>query len=229
MRTGRRVKKAAVTLGITAALVTGFIGVLHAPFARSLLMKMGGCPVGKASAAELEDARMQAVRKTRGASPAPARPALGFALDASQPEDVLAWAEKRHVTCKEKREGMLLTCKDVPANVLGDRPEETGTIDEVSFAFRPRDRRLVNVTTMSFRLSGDEAARRMNASVVRVKPALGAPTTTSGDASGAHLSQGSFVTAATSWSYADYEVQISATSFDKRGVALREQYLSAAD
>ncbi len=225
----RRAKKAVVTLGITAALVTGLIGVLHAPFARPWLMKMGGCPVGKASAAEVEEGRMQAVRKTRGTDPAPSRPALGFELDASRPEDVLAWAAKSGVTCKEKREGMLLTCEDVPANAVSDRPHENGSIDEVSFAFRPRDRRLVNVTTMSFRLSADEAARRMTASVDRVRPTLGVPPIASGDVTAERFAAGGFVTATTSWHYSDYEAQVTATSFDGRGVALREQYLSATD
>jgi hypothetical protein len=227
--TGRRMKKAAVRVGLAAALVTGLIGVLHAPFARPLLMKIGGCPVGKASAAEVEEGRMQAVRKTRGSVPAPSRPALGFALDGSVPEDVLAWAEKKGISCKEKREGMLLTCKDVPANVLPDRPQENGTIDEVSFAFRPRDRRLVNVTAMSFRLSPDEAARRMTASVDRVRPDLGAPAIASGDVTKERFANGGFVTATTTWSYSDYEAQMTATSFNGRGVALREQYLSASE
>ena len=225
----RRAKKAIVSVGLATALLTGFIGVLHAPFARPWLMKMGGCPVGKASAAEVEEGRMQAVRKTRGTDPAPSRPALGFTLDTAQPEDVLAWAAKNGVTCKEKREGMLLTCKDVPANVLRDRTQESGSIDEVSFAFRPRDRRLVNVTAMSFRLPADEAARRMNTSVDRVRPSLGVPSIASGDVTAERFAAGGFVTATTSWHYSDYEAQLTATSFDGRGVALREQYLSARD
>ena len=86
----------------------------------------------------------------------------------------------------------------------------------------------MNVTAMSFQLSADEAARRMNASVDRVRPTLGAPAIASGDATAARFAEGNFVTATTSWSFSDYEVQVTATSF-KRGVALREQYLSATE
>jgi hypothetical protein len=223
-----RAKKAALTVGIVGTLVVGFVGVLHAPFARPLLMKIGGCPVGKASAAEIEEGRMAAVRKARGTDPAPARPALGFSLDAATPEDVHAWAARHDVSCTDKREGMLVTCKNVEARTLGDRPGETGTIDEVSFAFRPSDRKLVNVTAMSFALTPEEAVRRTHAGTARLSGALGAGET-AGEVSNERFASGGFATATTSWNFRDYMADVTTTSFGTRGVAVREHFISASE
>lgn len=226
----RKTTKAIVMLGVTALGLVGIVGALHAPFARSLLMKMGGCPLGKASAAEVEQGRMQAVRNTRGATQAPARPALGFTLDASTPEDVHVWAKANLVTCNDKREGMLITCKDVAASVLMDRKGEPGVVDEVSFAFRPRDRKLVNVTVVSFALPAEEGARRMQAATERLakQEHLGAPTHAAGEATAQRLSQGGFMTATAEYTYADYMAEVTATSFT-RGVTVREHFLSATE
>jgi hypothetical protein len=225
----KRAKKASIGAVTAVIVLTGFVGLLHAPFAKPLLMALGGCPVGKASAAEVEAARLDAVRKTRGDAPAPARPALAFTLDQTTPEDVAAWAKDNDVSCASKREGMFIACREVPVAALGDRPADGGRVDDVSFAFRPRDRRLVNLTVTWFALPSDEAAARMNAASGRLGAALGAPTVAAGEASPARLGGPAYTTATVAYRYTDYMADVTATSFGARGVALREHYLSATE
>jgi hypothetical protein len=216
--------KAFAAVGVAAFAA---IGLLHTPWGKPLLMKIGGCPVGKASAAEIEQVRSQAVAATRGQGTAPARPAIGFSLDASTPEDVRAWAKANDVSCTEKREGMFLACKNVPVAALPDRESEPGTVDDVSFAFRPRDRALVNVTVTWYSLPAPLAASRTTSSTARLEGTIGSPTTRAGDATAEHLGSGSFATATTTWRFADYQAEITATSFG-RGVAVREHYVSGS-
>ena len=45
---------------------------------------------------------MESVRKTRGTTPSPARPALGFALEGTTRDEVRAWAEDRGQYTDEK-------------------------------------------------------------------------------------------------------------------------------
>lgn len=171
---------------------------------------------------------MVGVVATRGTERAPARPAFGFTLDAASPEDVRDWASRHQLDCKDKREGLFVTCHDVPLAAL-DRVGETGRVDEVSFAFRPRDRRLVNVTSTSFALSSDVAAARMSASVARLGTVLGPPAIAAGDATADSLGRGNYATATVEYRYSDFMAEVTATGLGDRGVALREQYISAID
>jgi hypothetical protein len=222
----KRGMKAAAAIGAVAFVA---IGLLHTSWGKPLLMKLGGCPVGKASAAEIEQVRMKAIAETRGQESAPARPAIGWELDSATPEDVMAWAKAHGVTCTEKREGMFLSCKDVPVSAVGDRDSEPGTIDDVSFSFRPRDRALVNVTVTSYSLPAPLAASRATSAAARLEGTVGAPTTRAGDATTNHLSSGAYATASTTWRFADYQAEVTATAFAGRGVAVREHYVSGRD
>ena len=123
---------------------------------------------------------------------------------------------------------MLVTCHDVPSAALG-RTEERGKVDDVSFAFRPRDRRLVNVTATSLSLTSDAAAGRMGRAVSRLGAELGPPTKSAGEATAENLSRGSYATATTTYRYSDFMAEVSATSFDQAHVAVREHYISARD
>jgi len=228
MRSRRRVVKIGAGLAFAA---TAMIGLLHTSWGRPLLMRLGGCPVGKASAAEIEQARVHAMAATKrpNAGAAPSRPAIGFTLDVSTPDDVRAWAKASRVTCVEKREGMYFACKDVPIAALGDRASEPGTADDVSFAFRPKDRALVNVTVTWYSLPAPLAASRTSSADARLGEALGAATSSEGDATAAHLASATYATASASWRFDDYQADVTATSFGVRGVAVREHYVSARD
>jgi len=118
VRAGRR---ASIALVATAGTCVAALAALHAPFARTVLARIGGCPVGRASAAEIEAARKSAAAPNRGERDAPARPAAGFALDVTTRADVDAWARSHGVSCREKRERALLACADVPARALDAR------------------------------------------------------------------------------------------------------------
>lgn len=228
--TKRTVKRLAFGIAVGTLAATAGMGVLHTSFARPLLAKLGGgCPIGKGTAAEIENARMVGVVATRGTERAPARPALGFTLDAASPEDVQGWASRHQLACTDTREGMYMTCRDVPLAALG-RIGETGRVDEVGFAFRPRDRRLVNVTATSFGLSSEDAAARMNSTVARLGTALGAPAVAAGDATAANLGRGGYATATVEYRYSDFMAEVTATGLGStRGVAVREHYISAID
>ena len=71
--------------------------------------------MGTVSPEQAEQVRSETARKWAGDDPAPARPALGFELDKTQPKDVHAWAAKHGFTCKDERDGALLRCTNVPA------------------------------------------------------------------------------------------------------------------
>src|SRR5262245_34608618 len=93
---------------------TILVGLLHLPAARPLLMRLGACPV-RATAQQTERARRGAMDKLRGAHPAPARPALGFALDTTTLADVQAWGRGHRVRCVASMQDTLVKCDSVPA------------------------------------------------------------------------------------------------------------------
>ncbi len=222
-------KRVFLGLGTTLVLSVGVVGILHAPFARSALMKVGGCPVGKASAADIETVRKQAVSSMRGVGTATTRPALGFVLEGSTPDDVRSWAHENGVTCTEKREGLYLSCRDVPAKALRDRDPNDGDVGELSLAFRPTDRKLVNITASTMGLGPDAAAARMNRRVEKLTTTLGAPTQAAGDVSANRFAKGGYATSKVSYRFGNYIAEVTATSFDQRGVHLMEHYVIAND
>jgi hypothetical protein len=104
-RKGAFVRRRRWTVGLAGALAAATLGVgaLHLPAARPLLALIGACPVGRASASEIEDARRIALRSLRGDTRAPARPALSFELERTTLDDVRAWARERaesRATCR---------------------------------------------------------------------------------------------------------------------------------
>jgi len=224
-----RKAKALASAGAAAVALTAAIGVLHTPMARPLLSKIGGCPVGKATPADIEAARMGAVRETRGVAPAPARPALGFTLDRSTPADVHAWGKQLGVPCENKREGTLVVCHAVPRAALEGHAGQPGTIDDLAFAFRPRDGRLVNITATSLALPSGDASARMQHVTGTLRASLGVPTDAAGDPTAEYLASGDYATATVQYRFSDFMAEITATNIAGRGVALREHYLSATD
>jgi hypothetical protein len=129
-------KSCAALLALLAA-----VGILHLPWARSFLWRAGGCPVPRATAAQVEAAQVRAFGRLRGPAAAKARSALGFGLEITTRADVEAWARKHRIACESHREGALLLCDAVPASAVS--PGATGTYDELAFGFRLRDLRLV--------------------------------------------------------------------------------------
>jgi hypothetical protein len=224
-RRKRLAVRTAATLGGTVA----FIGALHAPFARGLLMRIGGCPTASAhmTSVEMDSARRVAVASDRATEAASTRPALGFTLDTTSESDVRAWAAREHASCEDVHPG-LMKCADVPARALG-RAEVEGTIDELALGFDRRGR-LVNLTTLRSHLSPDQASRSAKDIATSLYGSLGVATRSAGSFTTEHLQKpGAASLGSLSYRYRDYVADVTALNLPSEGLALREHYMSAND
>jgi hypothetical protein len=199
---------------------TAIIGVMHMPVFRSVLMRVGGCPVTRVTPEQVEQAQTRALRTLRGAEPAPDRPALGFSFTATTIDHVRAWARDHHVACEVSRKDSLLKCDAVPASALN--PGADGTFDEVAFGFRLADHRLVNVTTLSTGLTAREASARFTATAGRLSGTLGAPPLHRLPAGDWDPHAPVYVT----YRYSNYIAELTGMELPGRGVVLREHYVA---
>ena len=216
-------RKWTIGLGYLLAAAILLIGVLHLPMARPLLALAGACPVGRASASDIEDARRIALRSLRGEGKAPARPALGFDLEQTTLDDVQVWARARAIGCDLSRESTLLVCRSVPAAALHATTQET--IDEAAFVFRLRDRRLITVATLTSGAAANAAADSFAANAASLAASLGAAETRRVPRPGWDGAGPIFVR----YRYADYIADVSAMRLPGRGIVMREQYMSASE
>jgi len=215
--------KRTIRFGGVLAAATLVMGILHLPAARPLLLLIGACPVGRASASEIEEARGIALRALRGDTRAPARPALSFDLERTTLDDVRGWARARGIGCDLSRESTLLVCSRVPAPAL--RSTSLQLIDEVAFVFRVRDRRLVNVTTLTTGVAPTGAADSFAAIAHGLASTLGTPEASRVPPAQWDGTRPVFVR----YRYADYIADLSAMQLPGRGIVMREQYMSASD
>src|SRR5256885_3716198 len=200
--------------GATVLLLTAGVGALHLPAARPWLRRAGGCPVPRATAAQVEEAQVRAFGRLRGTEVAAVRPALGFGLEIATSGDVLAWARKHAIACESRREGALLLCNAVPLSAVS--PGAKGTYDELAFGFRLRDSRLVNLTALRTGLSPDAAGREVRRIAADLGEKLGEPSRRiEGDP------------ATLLYRRSDYLAEVIAMSLHQPGHALREHYMSA--
>jgi hypothetical protein len=190
------------------------------------------CPAQRGTPEQIDRAHaISAAAKARGKTvPAPARFALGFELDRTTKEDVMAWGREHSLACsKLAGNEYLIRCADVPMNafevssaIAVDGPS---AYEEVSFVFRSTGE-LVNVQARRRHLSADEAGKLAASISMRSERGLGPPTTVGGEATAAHLSRGALSTYVAEYAFSDYEATISATNLPPYGVMLREQYVS---
>ncbi len=227
-----KVRRPAVAAASAVIVATGLIGLAHAPFARSLLLRMGGCPMAGArmTPAVAEHARHMAlgIEAVEAATvPAPARPALGFALDSTTLQEAQSWAHRQHVDCEDTRPG-LMTCTGVRPEALGQPPAQ-GPIDELALEFDPRDR-LVNMTTLRTHLTPASASTVARAIVTSLAEKLGPAGRRAGDfeppALGARPA-GSISTVR--YRFTDYVADVTAMNAPSSGPSIREHYMSARD
>lgn len=216
----RRLRRWLVVAAATLGVVTLGVGLLHMPWARPLLARIGGCPASRATPQQVEAEQRRAWLSLRGAGSAPARPALGFALGRTTLAEVKAWAEARGLRCDASRGGALLRCAGVPAAALPSPAR--GVYEDLAFGFRLRDERLVNVTALRSGLAAEEASAQLRDAAARLERALGAPTR---QAAGESAAAPSFVL----YRYADYLADVTAMQLPSRGHAVREHYMSALD
>ncbi len=220
---------------LAVLLATAGIGLLHTSWGRPLLMRVGGCPAARVLPAEVDRLRISGFHAIQGATRAPARPALGFLLEETTPDDVRAWAARARVECEARERGLLsLRCRRVPrdrlpdaaraANPSGGPKEEQLVIDELALTFTPRGR-LISVDAFTPRLPARSAASSFGAATARLQAQLGPPADELGDSTPAALARAPLATARARYRFDDYVAIISASNLSS-GVAVREQYLS---
>lgn len=221
----RRARRAATAAAGVLMTLTALMGFLHTKTGRPLMARIFGasCPMWSATPEAVDRARRMGVAAELGTVRAPARPALGFRLDATTKKEVQNWAKTMHLSCDDDHP-WLLQCHDVDPVLLG-QSSMLGRIEELSFGFRP-DGRLTTVTTLRRHLQAEQAMRiaetiatGLRAELGRDKPSTGDGKVTEAPLSSLHMSL----------RYTDYFADVLAMNLPTTGVALREQYLSATD
>jgi hypothetical protein len=238
------VRRGIAAASILAGVVAG-VGALHTSWGRPLLARLGGCPAARVTAADVDGLRRLGLNGIRGARQAPARPALGFLLDRTTPDDVQAWASRAAVTCTAKKRGLVsLHCPNVARAVLpiamtGDhgagagqnardvQTHEPAVIEDLALTFGPAGR-LVSVDAFTRGLPADTAAAAFSSSGARLASVLGPATDGVGDDSagqGPTRVPAPLGTARRRFRFNDYVAIVSLTNLSS-GLAVREQYLS---
>jgi hypothetical protein len=221
-------KKLAIVAGAMLFATAG-IGALHMPCARSLLMRVGGCPMAGARVTpkEMDSGRRMALEVERGTTTAPARPAVGFTLDGTSVADVHAWAAREHVSCEDRHPG-LVVCTEVRPDAVG-LPDAEGTIDELALGFNQRGV-LANETTTRARLTPQGAEQAAHVIVASLSAKLGPADKSVGSFAAQQLAGPAAASISTvSYRYVDYVAEVSAINLPRSGLSVREHYMSAND
>jgi hypothetical protein len=133
---------------------------MHLPFAKSWLMAVGGCPIGRVSTAALERATQANLRtehaNARATQVAPTRTILGFELGQTHALEVTRWAAAHDLTCTTQRQGTLFQCKGVATSTLPMPAARIRTLDEVLFTFDRERHTLVALQVHRFRMPAEE-------------------------------------------------------------------------
>jgi hypothetical protein len=218
-----RARIVALVGGACAGLV-GLIGILHTPYGRPLMRRLGAaCPVAKVAPGEVEAVRLRAVAALRTEVPSPARPAVGQTLDVSRAADVTGWAHARRLACVEAaRPSHTIRCEGSD----GERPRDPRVppVDQFVFAFAP-DGRLVSVDRLRSRLTAVEASRLFGQAADDLAVVLG-PGRLAGDATPDYLASGSMHLARLAYRFSDYLATVTVMNVSGR-VVMHEQYESA--
>lgn len=222
---GRLLRYAAMALG-GAVLVVGLIGLMHTPSGLQLYSRVvgGGCPVGRASAADVERGRLEVAHAARGRTPARARPAMGFTLDRTTAGEVDAWIDRYRVSCQDRREGTLKLCTNVPAEAVGRRG---GVIDELALAFSPTSHALVNVAATRHRMSVAAGIAETQSLRDGMRSSVGEATRSAGALEAERLQATPYATAVSYYEFSDYLADITLSNIPGDGFSLREHYMSA--
>lgn len=222
--------------GSAAVLVafTGLIGFAHTPAGRPMLgwmrplLRASGqsCPLGfdaAATPAQREEARRRFSRDHMhpGGLVAKGRPALGFALDVTTREDVVAWAAAKGLRCEARKTGADLACEDVGAAAF---PEGYDGSDATALWFNFGARgTLISLTAVR----RDASAQRVEQTYQHLQTALerdaGPLFHTEGDA--AVLASAPLRQASSELRFRDYYALVRATNMGDAYV-LTEEYRS---
>ncbi|HSS40817.1 MAG TPA: hypothetical protein VLT58_18780, partial [Polyangia bacterium] len=193
--------------GGAAAVFVAAMGFLHTSAGQPVMRYLGmTCPARAVTPQVAEALRMRGVRELRGATPAPARPALGLQLDGARVADVQTWADGRGAICTARaRPSSLLTCRQIP------------TYDEVTFGFAP-DGRLVSVSALRGHLPAGSAAGLFENLRQELSGQLGGGLL-AGEASAVALAGGPLHSARVQYRFSDYLATVTAMNLPD-GIAL---------
>ena len=223
-------KRGLLAVGAFVVGLAGAAALVHIPRGHRLADAVSShlavfCPAKKVTPAAAEELRLRGVSALRGKHKAPARPALGWPLDASREENVMRWARNVGVSCAAKTSpARVISCADVPASAFPWGARE-GTIDEATFGFAP-DGRLVAVQTLRRALTGLQASRLYGQIAEDLEARIGRKPEQVGAATPAHLEAAPMHAARLSYRFSDYLATVTVMNLSGR-VALREQYVSA--
>jgi hypothetical protein len=223
----------AIGLGTTTLLV-GLVGVAHTPVGRPFLgaitrMAHGGCPFGydqAMSPAQREHARRNFSASHHGERPAASRPALGFVLDHSTRNEVVARMAKHGITCTAGRGLSDLTCNAVPSSALGGSAAHAPDRN-LWFTFGAKDQ-LLSVVAMSHDARPESISDAFAATRSALDEQTGAISALQGDADPRALSSGLLRQASAELRCSDYYALTRASNLGK-SFALLEEYRSLAD
>lgn len=232
----RAAVKALAVLGSVLVALTALVGFAHTRAGRPLLAAMGAvlgkggprCPLGydQGATPEQKEARRARFAAThRGVERARLRPALGFTLDGTTRDDVVAWARRHALTCSPGRSAAAdLSCADVPPSALPD-----GTVGVANttlwFSFGPGDR-LVSVLRVAEAPTAPPVESAFAATVDALEREVGATTTRSGDVD--EIVRGALYQASAEVRCRDYYAVARATNVG-HGFALTEEFRSLPD
>lgn len=240
MRIRTPVEKALRAFGLVvvlASVCTALIGFAHTRAGRPLLARLtnllgkpAGCPAGydtsQRSDAAREAARRRFAESHAGATPAQARPALGFILDRTTRAEILSWAQANGVRCERPRSGNDLECISVPAALLPDA-YQGATIQTLWVNFDGQGR-LISLIAIRRERSPEvisAAYRSVNAGLARE---AGPPSSQDQNGSSEFLLAGLLRQASAEYRFSDYYAQTRATNMGD-GFVLTEEYRSLRD
>lgn len=217
---------------VTLLALTGLIGFAHTRTARPALFWVGrhvhvpgaSCPLGfdrTLSAEDREAGRQRFAQTHRGAAQASARPALGFALEATTRADVLSWASAHGVRCSEPRFGADLDCEQVPASAL---PAGMGAVGPKTLWLNfGGDGKLIAVMAVRSAPGAAQIAAAYQALVATLSREAGRPLSAQ-QASAAELSAGLLRQSSAEYRFRDYYAVARATNMGAGGFVITEEY-----
>lgn len=234
-RISRRTKRTVGALAGLLVALTGLVGFAHTKPGRPLLGWMGramgrhsaGCPLGYDRAAtpeQREAARAGFAASHRGLTASAARPALGFALDHTTRDDVLAWASAHDVVCVPGGGMADLRCESVP-DALVPSAFRGADSQAVSFTFGEGGR-LVTVVAAAHADRPEAISAAFANIVTDLDRETGASARVEGDPSAAKLSSAALYQASAEYRFADYYAVARATNVGPGNFAITEEYRS---
>lgn len=185
----------------------------------------GWCPFGFGASAS--DGTAIAVRPRPHTAPDPAkavalgRPALGFTLDVTTRDEVLAWATAHGVACRTIQ-GSTLECSDIPVAALPAGENALG-LTTAWFSF-PFDDKLELVKTVRTGPDARTVAAAFDGEQSVLTAKAGGPSQRDGAADAGELALGELRQAHAEFQFQNYRATLRATNMGKQGYVLTEMY-----